>query len=186
MVSLTAPCPHCGDQCPPDAVFCISCGAALTAPATRTTRLLPPARARHAAPRLPLRTPWYPRPQRWITALAQRRWRPGHLLVTGGVTVFGLALLTLLLLVAYVGSYTPGLGPVGWLCVLAGAIHLVRGTRRGEPLTGMRYATLCAALPFALVTQAFLTTTLLFGGVAALLLLIQFLAAPLPRRRRRP
>lgn len=99
---------------------------------------------------------------------------------------FGLALLTLIILVAYVGTYTPGLDPVGWLFVLAGAIHLLRGTRRGEPLVGMRYAVLCAAIPVAQVTQAFVTTTLLFGSAAGLLLLMQLLVSLASRHRRRP
>ncbi len=110
------------------------------------------------------------------------RWRVRPLLVNGGLAVFGLALLTLVILVAYVGTYTPGLDAVGWLFVLAGAIHLVRGTRRGEPLVGMRYAVLCAAIPVAQVTQAFITTTVLFGGAAAFLLLVQLLVACISRR----
>lgn len=156
MVSVSTRCPTCGDTCPPDAVFCISCGATLAQPATSTTRLLKLPRAH----RLWRRPPNLARPRKSIS----------EQLVIGGVTTFGLALLTLLLLVAYVGSYTPGLDPVGWLFVLAGAIHLVRGVRRGEALVGMRYAVLCAALPFAQVTQAFVTITLLFGGGAGLLL----------------
>lgn len=56
------------------------------------------------------------------------------------------------------------------------------GTRRGEPLLGMRYATLCAAIPVAQVTQAFVTTTLLFGGLVALLIAVQFLVAIAPWR----
>jgi hypothetical protein len=111
------------------------------------------------------------------------RWCIKPLLINGGVAAFGVALLTLVILIAYVGSYTPGLGPIGWLFVLAGAIHLVRGTRRGEPLSGMRYATLCAAIPVAQVTQAFITTTVLFGGLAALLLVVQFLVAIIPWHR---
>lgn len=112
--------------------------------------------------------------------------RVRELLINGGVAAFGLALLTLLLFVAYVGSHRPGLSAPGWLFVLAGAIHLVRGTRRGEPLTGMRYAVLCAALPFAQVTQAFVTTTVIFGSVAGLLLIVQLFVSMIPRRRWRP
>lgn len=172
MVLASTRCPTCGDTCPPDAVFCISCGASLAQPATSTTRLLKPPRA----PRLGRQPP----------SLVQARRSIGERLVIGSVAVFGLALLTLLLLVAYVGSYTPGLDPAGWLFVLAGAIHLVRGVRRGEALVGMRYAVLCTALPFAQVTQAFVTTTLLFGSTAGLLLVIQFLVGLLPSHRWRP
>jgi hypothetical protein len=172
MVLVSSRCPTCGDTCPPDAVFCISCGASLAQPATSTTRLLRQSPAR----RLWRRPPGLARPRKSI----------GEQLVIGGVAAFGLSLLTLLLLVAYVGSYTPGLDPVGWLFVLAGAIHLVRGVRRREALVGMRYATLCAALPFAQVTQAFVTTTLLFGGAAGLLMIIQFLVSVMPRPRWRP
>lgn len=50
----------------------------------------------------------------------------------------------------------------------------------------MRYAVLCAAVPFVLVTQAFITTTVLFGGMFILLAVVQFLVALLPRRRWRP
>jgi hypothetical protein len=110
----------------------------------------------------------------------------GQQLVVGGVTLFGMALLTLVVMIAYVGSHTPGLGPVGWLFVLVAALHLVRGTRRGEPLRGMRYAVLCAALPVAQVTQAFVTTTVLFGGAAAILLVVQLLVGLLPQRRWHP
>lgn len=116
----------------------------------------------------------------WLPRLPRRL---GQRLIVAGVTTFGLALLTLVLMIAYVGSYTPGLGPVGWLLVGVGALHLVRSTRRGEPLVGMRYAVLCAALPVAQVTQAFITTTVLFGGLAALLLIAQWFVALLPRRR---
>ena len=104
-------------------------------------------------------------------------------MIRGSVTVFGLALLMLLILVAYVGSHRPGLDPVAWLFVLAGAIHLVRGTRRGEPFSGMRWAVLCAALPFAQVTQAFITTTVLFGSAYCLLTVVQFIVACFPQRR---
>lgn len=173
MFVVTHRCPTCGDTCPPGASFCISCGTALQQPATATTRLLRPqpvaAVRRWSAPRLP----------RLPRSLGQR-------LIVAGVTAFGLALLTLLILAAYVGSYTPGLGPVGWLFVVVGAAHLGRGVRRGEPLTGMRYAVLCAAIPFVLVTQAFITTTVLFGGMFVLLAVVQFLVALLPRRRWRP
>lgn len=166
-------CPTCGDTCPPGAGFCISCGVALQQPATATTRLLHPQRVaanrRWSAPRLP----------RLPRSLGQR-------LIVAGVAAFGLALLTLLVLIAYVGSYTPGLGPVGWLFVGVGAMHLVRGTRRSEPLTGMRYAVLCAAVPFGMVTQAPMTTTVLFGGAFVLLAVVQFLVHLLPRRRWRP
>lgn len=166
-------CPTCGDQCPPGAGFCISCGAALKQPATATTRLLRPQRVavirRWPTPRLP----------HLPSSLGQR-------LIVAGVTAFGLALLTLVILIAYVGSYTPGLGPGGWLFVGVGAMHLVRGTRRGEPLTGMRYAVLCAAISFAMVTRAFITTTVFFGGAFVLLAVVQFLVALLPRRRWRP
>ncbi|NTU85565.1 MAG: hypothetical protein HGA45_40460, partial [Chloroflexales bacterium] len=110
----------------------------------------------------------------------------GQRLIVAGVTAFGLALLILVILLAYVGSYTPGLGPVGWLFVVVGAMHLVRGTRRGESLTGMRYAVLCAAIPVAQVSQAFITTTVLFGGAFVLLAVVQFLVALLPWRRWRP
>jgi hypothetical protein len=109
-----------------------------------------------------------------------------RLVVAGSIALFGLALLTLLILVGYVGSHRPGLDPVAWLFVLTGAIHLVRGTRRGEPLQGMRWAVLCAALPFAHVTQAFVTTTVLFGGAYGLLTVLQFVVACLPQRRWRP
>ena len=51
---------------------------------------------------------------------------------------------------------------------------------------GMRWAVLCAALPFAQVTQAFITTTVLFGGAFGLLTVLQFLVALIPRRLRRP
>lgn len=139
---------------------------------TATTRLLTPRRPQPARPRLPLALLW--------------RWRIKPLLVNGGVAFFGLALLTLIILVAYVGTYTPGIDPVGWLFVLAGAIHLMRGARRGEPLVGMRYAVLCAAIPFAQVTQAFITTTVLFGGLTALLIVVQFFVAVIPWRRWRP
>lgn len=172
MVTVSSRCPSCGDASPPDAAFCISCGASLAHPATSTTRLLTPQRSLADRGRLPLALVW--------------RWRIRPLLTAGGVAAFGLALLTLLILVAYVGSYRSGLEPAGWLFVLAGAIHLVRGARRGEPLTGMRYATLCAAIPFAQVTQAFVTTALLFGGVAALLLVLQLLVDLLGAHRRRP
>ena len=104
----------------------------------------------------------------------------------GGVTLFGLGLLAFLLMVAYVGSYRPGLSPAAWLFVLAGGIHLVRGVRRSEALAGMRYATLCAAIPFALVTEAFITATVLFGGLAGLLLFAEFVVACTPRRHWRP
>jgi hypothetical protein len=50
----------------------------------------------------------------------------------------------------------------------------------------MRYAVLCAAVPFVLVTQAPITTTVLFGGMFVLLAVVQFLVALLPRRRWRP
>ena len=78
--------------------------------------------------------------------------------------MFGLVLFTLIILIAYVGSSPLGLGPVGWRFVLAGAIHLVCGTRRGEPLTGMRDTVRFAALPVAQVTQAFVTTPVRFGA----------------------
>lgn len=172
MVTVSTRCPNCGDTCPPDAAFCISCGASLAQPATATTWLLGPSRPQPARPHLLLTLVW--------------RWRVKPLLIKGGVALFGLTLLTLLLLVAYVGSYTPGLDPVGWLFVLAGAIHLVRGTRRGQPLVGMRYAVLCAAIPFAQITQAFIMTTVLFGGLAALLIVVQLLGAVIPWRRWRP
>jgi uncharacterized membrane protein len=102
------------------------------------------------------------------------------------VTLFGLALLTLLLLVSYVGSYRPGLGMESWLLIVAGAAHLVRGARRRAPLAGMRYAVLCAAIPFAIVTQAVATTTLFFGGAALLILLLEVLISLLPKRCWRP
>lgn len=172
MVTISTRCPTCGDTCPPNAAFCISCGASLAQSATATTRLLGPRRLHPARPRFPLALVW--------------RWRIKPLLVNGGVALFGLALLTLVILVAYVGTYTPGLDAVGWLFVLAGTIHLVRGTRRGEPLVGMRYAVLCVAIPFAQVTQAFITTTVLFGGLAALLIVVQLLVAIIPWRRWRP
>lgn len=108
------------------------------------------------------------------------------MLTIGGVTLFGLVLLAFLVMVAYIGSYRPGLSPAAWLFVLAGAIHLVRGVRRGEALAGMRYAVLCAAVPFVLVTEAFITTTVLFGGLAGLLMLAEFIVALIPRRRWRP
>lgn len=174
MVSLSCACPTCGDTAPPGAVFCISCGAALQHPATGTTRLL-------ALPsRLPLRTAYQPRPlqrprrniKQWVTVC--------------GVTLFGLALLVFLLMVAYVGSYRPRLSPAAWLFMLAGSIHMVRGVRRGEVLAGMRYATLCAAIPFVLITEAFITATVLFGGLAVLLLIAEFVGALTPRRRWRP
>lgn len=169
MISTSSRCPNCSDTCPPDAVFCISCGAALRQPTTSTTRLLRPQRP------LPVRQrqPAHPHSRRSV----------GQLLIRGSVTAFGLALLTLLILVAYVGSYRPGLDPVAWLFVLAGAIHLVRETRCGEPLRGMRWAVLCAALPFAQVTQAFITTTVLFGGAFELLAALQFVMALAPTRR---
>lgn len=44
----------------------------------------------------------------------------------------------------------------------------------------------CAALPFAQVTQAFVTTTVLFGGAAGLLLIVQLLVGLLPALRLRP
>jgi hypothetical protein len=172
MVTLSNRCPTCSDTCPPDAAFCISCGASLAQPATATTRLLKPRRPQPGRPRLPLALVW--------------RWRVKPLLFNGSVAAFGLALLTLVILIAYVGTYTPGLDPVGWLFVLAGAIHLVRGTRRGEPLVGMRYAVLCAAFPVAQVTQAFITTTVLFGGAAGILLLVQFLVSLVSSHRWRP
>lgn len=166
-------CPTCGDTCPLGAGFCISCGAALQQPATATTRLL--RRKRVAAIR------WWP-----TLHLPHLPSSLGPRLIVAGITAFGLALLTLVLMIAYVGSYTPGLGPVGWLFVVVGAMHLVRGTRRGEPLTGMRYAVLCAAIPVGQVTQAFITTTVLFGGAAGLLLLVQILVSLASSRRWRP
>jgi len=172
MVSLSPCCPICGDASPPDAVFCISCGASLAQPATSTTRLLTPVQSHVSKPHLPLALAW--------------RWRIKPVLIKSDVVAFGLALLVLLMRVASVGSHRPGLGAPGWLFVLAGGIHLVRGTRRGEPLTGMRHAVLCAAIPFAQVTQAFLTTTVLFGGAFMLLVVVQFLVALLPWHRCRP
>jgi hypothetical protein len=173
MTMVSKCCPTCGDQAPPGAVYCISCGAALQQPATATTRLLRPPR---------VAVIW-----RWPTPRRSRLPRSfGQRLMVAGVTAFGLALLTLLIQIAYVGSYTPGLGLLGWLFVVVGAAHLVRGTRRGKPLTGMRYAVLCAAIPFVLVTQAFITTTVLFGGMFILLAVVQFLVALLPGRRWRP
>lgn len=169
MIFASTRCPSCGDTSPADALFCISCGASLAQPATTTTRLLNVGRPRPTRPHLPPNLIW--------------RWRIKPLLINGGIALFGLALLTLVLLIAYVGSYTPGLGLVGWLFVLAGAIHLVRGVRRGEPLVGMLYATFCAAIPVAQVTQAFITTTVLFGGLAASLVVVQFLVAIIPWRR---
>lgn len=173
MTVVSHRCPSCGDICPPGASFCISCGAALQQPTTTTTRLLRPqcvaAIRRWPTPRLP----------HLPSSLEQR-------LIVAGVTAFGLALLTLILMIAYVGTYTPGLSPLAWLFVGVGAAHLVRGTRRGEPLTGMRYAVLCAAIPFAMVTRAFITTTVLFGGAVVLFAVAQFLIALLPRRRWRP
>jgi heme/copper-type cytochrome/quinol oxidase subunit 4 len=50
----------------------------------------------------------------------------------------------------------------------------------------MRHAVLCAAIPFAQITQAFLTSTLLFGGAVVLLAVVQFLVALLSRCRWRP
>ncbi|NJO55872.1 MAG: hypothetical protein HC834_05400 [Rhodospirillales bacterium] len=44
-------------------------------------------------------------------------------------------------------------------------------------------AVLCAALPFAQVTQAFMTTTVLFGGAFGLLAALQFVVALVPKRR---
>jgi len=172
MVSLSSGCPNCSDAAPSDAVFCISCGATLVQPATSTTRLLRPQQPLHI--------------RRQPSAGSCPKRSVGQLLIRGSVTIFGLALLTLLILVAYVGSHRSGLDPVAWLFVLAGAIHLVRGTRSGEPLRGMRWAVLCAALPFAQVTQAFITTTVLFGGAAALLMVVQLLVALVPKRRWRP
>lgn len=172
MPSIAFICPYCGDSSAPDPVFCVSCGATLAQATTRTTRLLSqPQTWRFQLPALPV-------------AQTRRNWR--QLLMAGSVTAFGLALLTLLLLVAYIGSHRPGLDAVAWLCVLAGAIHLVRGTRRGEPLRGMRWAVLCAALPFAQITQAFITTTVLFGCVFGLLTVLQFLVALIPKHRWRP
>ncbi|NTU83728.1 MAG: zinc ribbon domain-containing protein [Chloroflexales bacterium] len=173
MVMVSQRCPACGDTCPPGAVFCISCGAALQRPATATTRLLRPQRVaailRWPTPRLP----------HLPSSLGQR-------LIVAGVAAFGLALLTLLILVAYVGSYRPGLSPLGWLLVFAGAAQLVREARRGAPFTGMRHAVLCAAVPFGMVTRAPITTTVFFGGAFVLLAVVQFLVALLPRRRWRP
>jgi len=61
--------------------------------------------------------------------------------------------------------------------VLAEAAHLGRETRRGASLTGMRYTVLSAAIPVAQVTQAPMTTTVLFGGAFVLLAVVQFLVA---------
>jgi len=73
---------------PPNATFCISCGAALQQPATSTTRLLAP------PPRLPLRPAYQPkllcRPHR---SVRQR-------LTIGGVTRFGVAQVAFLVMVA--------------------------------------------------------------------------------------
>ena len=172
MTTVTFICPSCGDSSPCDAVFCIGCGATLAQATTRTTRLLKQTQKRRfQLPAMPI-------------LRLRRNWR--QVLTVSSVALFGFALLTLLILVAYVGSHRPGLDPVAWLFVLAGAIHLMRGTRRGEPLQGMRWATLCAALPFAQVTQAFITTTILFGGVHCLLTVVQFIVACLPQRRWRP
>lgn len=172
MATVTFICPSCGDSSPRDALFCISCGATLAQATTSTTRLLKrPQRRRFQLPALPAM---------WL----RRDWR--QVLTVSSVALFGFTLLTLLILVAYVGSHRPGLDPVAWLFVLAGAIHLVRGTRRGEPLQGMRWTTLCAALPFVQVTQAFITTTVLFGGVYCLLTVVQFLVACFPQQRWRP
>lgn len=174
MVAVSCTCPTCGDTVPPDAVFCISCGAALQHSATSTTRLL------LTAPRLPLPPAYQQKPLR-RPRRSIRQW-----LIIGAVTLFGLALLAFLVMIAYVGSYRPGLSPAAWLFVLAGSIHLVRGVRRGEALAGMRYATLCAAIPFVLVTEAFITATVLFGGLAGLLLITEFAVALIPKRRWRP
>jgi hypothetical protein len=165
-------CSICGNTSPPDAVFCINCGATLAQAATSTTRLL-------SVPRPP-----HPRWQVGAVTRARQNWR--QLLITASVSLFGLALLTLLILVAYISSHRPGLDPVAWLFVLVGALHLVRGARRGEPLGGMRWAVLCAALPFAQVTQAFITTTVLFGGAFGLLTVLQFVVTLIPRRHGRP
>jgi len=56
----------------------------------------------------------------------------------------------------------------------------------GRAAHGMRHAVLCAAIPFAQITQAFLTSTLLFGGAVVLLAVVQFLVALLSRCRWRP
>jgi len=172
MVATFLRCPMCGDRCPPDGVFCIRCGAPLTQAMTRTTQLL----------RRPL-TLW---PWRHKTLLLRSRRSIRQRRIVSAVALFGLARFTLVILIAAVGSSTPVLDPVGWLFVLAGAIHLVRGTRRGEPLSGMRYAVLCAALPVAQITQACVTPTLRFGGAAAIRLLVPFLVGLLPRRRWHP
>lgn len=68
----------------------------------------------------------------------------------------------------------------------AGAAHRVGETRRGTPLTGMSYAVLCAVIPFAMVMQAFITTTVIFIGAFVLLAVVQFLIALFPQRRGRP
>lgn len=174
MAPVSYTCLTCGDTAPPNAVFCISCGAALQQAATSTTQLLAP------QPRRPLRPAYQPKP------LRRPRRSIAQPLIIGGVTLFGLALLAFLVMVAYVGSYRPGLSPAAWLFVLAGGVHLVRGVRRGAALAGMRYATLCAAIPFVLVTEAFITTTVLFGGLAGLLLFAAFVVACTLRRRWRP
>lgn len=174
MAPVSCTCPTCGDTAPPDAAFCISCGAALHHPATSTTRLL------SSPPRLPLRPAYRPKPLR-RPRRSIRQW-----LTISGATLFGLVLLAFLLMVAYVGSYRPGLNPAAWLFVLAGGINLVRGVRRGEALAGMRYATLCAAIPFILVTEAFITATVLFGGLAGMLLIAEFVVTLIPTRRWRP
>lgn len=135
MALVSCTCPTCGDTAPLDAVFCISCGAALQHPATNTTRLLAPPHL------LPLRLAFRPKPLRQPRRSIRQR------LIIGGVSLFGLILLAFLVMVAYVGSYRPGLSPAAWLFVLAGAIHLVRGVRRGEALAGLRYAVLCSLKP---------------------------------------
>jgi hypothetical protein len=171
-------CPNCGYSCSGDATFCVSCGASVAV--TGTTRLLRSRRILRAW------RGWRRRMWPWASqgqAAPLRRRTLGELLTIIWVAVFGMALLGLVLSAAYGGTAPRGISAAAWLFVLAAGIHLVRGVRHGEALRGMRWAVLCAAIPFAIITQDFITTTVLFGAAYATLSITQFVVACVPRRR---
>jgi hypothetical protein len=133
-------CPRCGGHSPADARFCIECSTPLRLATTNTKRLLnePPA----------TRAPT-PRPARRVSPAA---------VIIGAV---GLALLSTLLLLGYRADGATERDLIAAMLLLIGSFQLVRCTRQGRFVVGLRAAVLCLALVVASVTPWMLTASII-------------------------
>jgi hypothetical protein len=163
MHSQMIACPYCHATSPADARFCIECSAALQQAATHTTHRL------IDSPDLNVKT---------RICVTHHPATLGHLRIRLAGTILG----GILVLLAVLAHRTFRLDIVVLLILIISVVQFVRGTLRGQVITGLRAAVIGVAFLLTMITPWALTICIGAGALLVALHLVDNQRIPSHRR----